>query len=258
MRREGDDKMLKFKDVTFKYPEDDYTMLENLSFSVDKGEFISIIGASGSGKSTIFRLINALEKPQGGEIFINENSIKNMKNYSAYMPQKDLLFPWRTIGDNLSLPMEIQKIKKSDRENRVNDILKEVGLFDYKDKFPKDLSGGMKQRVSFARTLLTGSELLLLDEPFSALDSLTRISMQEWLLEEWKHFNKTILFITHDVEEAIFLSKSIFIVQDRPITHLEKIDIPLGYPRSRSLLQKPEIVELKENLISRLRQKVEL
>lgn len=250
--------MLEFKDVTFKYPEDDYTMLKNLSFSVEKGEFISIIGASGSGKSTIFRLINALEKPKDGEIFINENSIKNMTNYSAYMPQKDLLFPWRTIGDNLSLPMEIQKIKKSDRENRVNEILKEVGLFDYKDKFPKDLSGGMKQRVSFARTLLTGSELLLLDEPFSALDSLTRISMQEWLLEEWKHFNKTILFITHDVEEAIFLSKSIFIVQDRPITHLEKIDIPLGYPRSRSLLQKPEIVELKENLISRLRQKVEL
>lgn len=251
-------KVLEFKDVTFKYPEDDYTMLKNLSFSVDEGEFISIIGASGCGKSTIFRLINALEKPQSGEILINKNSIKNMKNYSAYMPQKDLLFPWRTIGENLSLPMEIQKIKKSDRESRVDEILEEVGLSSYKDKFPKDLSGGMKQRVSFARTLLTGSELLLLDEPFSALDSLTKISMQEWLLEEWKHFNKTILFITHDVEEAIFLSKSIFIVQDRPITHLERIEIPLEYPRNRSLLQKPEIVELKENLISRLRQKVEL
>ena len=195
---------------------------------------------------------------QRGEIFINEDSIENIKNYSAYMPQKDLLFPWRTIGDNLSLPMEIKKIKKSDRENKVLEILKEVGLSDYKDKFPKDLSGGMKQRVSFARTLLTGSELLLLDEPFSALDSLTRISMQEWLLEEWKHFNKTILFITHDVEEAIFLSKSIFVIQDRPITYMEKIEIPLGYPRRRSDLQKPEIVELKESLISRLRQKVDI
>ena len=250
--------MLEFKDVTFKYPEDDYIMLKNLSFSVEQGEFISIIGASGCGKSTIFRLINALEKPESGEILVNKNSIKDMKNYSAYMPQKDLLFPWRTIGENLSLPMEIQKVKKSDRESRVDDILKEVGLSAYKDKFPKDLSGGMKQRVSFARTLLTGSELLLLDEPFSALDSLTKISMQEWLLEEWKHFNKTILFITHDVEEAIFLSKSIFIIQDKPITHLERIEVPLEYPRNRSLLQKPEIVELKENLISRLRQKVEL
>lgn len=250
--------MLEFRNVTFKYKENDHTMLKELSFSVRKGEFISIIGASGSGKSTIFRLINGLEKAESGEIFINENSINNMKNYSAYMPQKDLLFPWRTIGENLSLPMELQKIKKSDREKRVIDILKEVGLSEYKDKFSKDLSGGMKQRVSFARTLLTGSELLLLDEPFSALDSLTKISMQEWLLEEWKHFNKTILFITHDVEEAIFLSKSIFVIQDRPIVHLERIEIPLEYPRSRSLLQRPEIMELKENLISRLRQKVEL
>lgn len=251
-------KMLEFKDVTFKYPEDDYNMLKDLSFSVKKGEFISIIGASGCGKSTIFRLINGLEKPTSGEIFINEDSIKNIKNYSAYMPQKDLLFPWRTIGDNVSLPMEIQKIKKSDRENKVLEILKEVGLSDYKDKFPKDLSGGMRQRVSFARTLLTGSELLLLDEPFSALDSLTRISMQEWLLEEWKHFNKTILFITHDVEEAIFLSKSIFVIQDNPITHMERVEVPLDYPRNRSSMQKPEIVELKESLISRLRQKVNI
>lgn len=255
---EGDDKMLEFKKVTFKYPEDDYIMLKNLSFSVERGEFISIIGSSGCGKSTIFRLINGLEKSQEGEIFINENSIKNIKNYSAYMPQKDLLFPWRTIGDNLSLPMELQKIDKNERKKRIIDILKEVGLYDYKDKFPKDLSGGMKQRVSFARTILTGSELLLLDEPFSALDSLTKISMQEWLLEEWKHFNKTILFITHDVEEAIFLSKSIFVIHDRPVTHLEKIEVPLGYPRNRSSMQKPEIIELKESLIERLRQKVEI
>jgi len=250
--------MLEFKEVTFKYPEDDYTMLENLSFSTKKGEFISIIGASGCGKSTIFRLINGLEKMQSGEIFVNKASIKNMKNYSAYMPQKDLLFPWRTIGDNLSLPLEIKKISKENREKNVVNILKEVGLLEYKDKFPKDLSGGMRQRVSFARTLLTGSELLLLDEPFSALDSLTKISMQEWLLEEWQRFDKTILFITHDVEEAIFLSKSIFVIQDRPIIHMERIEIPLGYPRSRSDLQKSEIVELKESLISRLRQKVNI
>lgn len=250
--------MLEFKDITFKYPEDDYTMLENLSFSVENGEFISIIGASGCGKSTIFRLINGLEKPQNGQIFIDGQPIEKLKNYSAYMPQKDLLFPWRTIGDNLSIPMEIQGIKKVERDKKTLDMLKEVGLLEYKDKYPKDLSGGMRQRISFIRTLLTGSELLLLDEPFSALDSLTKISMQEWLLQEWKHFNRTILFITHDVEEAIFLSKSIFVIQDRPITHLERIDIPLEYPRDRSFLQKSEIIKLKESLISKLRQKVEL
>lgn len=250
--------MLEFKEVTFKYSNDNNEMLKELSFSVGKGEFISIIGASGCGKSTIFRLINGLEKPQYGQIFINNSPINNIKNYSAYMPQKDLLFPWRTIGDNLSLPMELQKVNKNEREKRIVNILQEVGLSDYKDKYPKDLSGGMKQRVSFARTILTGSELLLLDEPFSALDSLTKISMQEWLLEEWRHFNKTILFITHDVEEAIFLSKSIYVIHDRPISHLEKIEVPLEYPRNRSSMQRPEIIELKESLIERLRQKVKL
>lgn len=250
--------MLEFKNVTFKYPDDDYRIIEDLSFSLENGEFISIIGTSGSGKSTIFRLINGLEKFESGGILINGTSIKNIKNYSAYMPQKDLLFPWRTIGENLSLPMELQKINKRDREKKVIEILEEIGLSEYKDKFPKDLSGGMRQRISFARTILTGSDLLLLDEPFSALDSLTKISMQEWLLEEWERLNKTIVFITHDVEEAIFLSKSILVVNDKPITQLEKIEIPLEYPRNRSMLQRTEIVNLKESLISRLRQKVKL
>ena len=250
--------MLEFRDVNFKYSEDNYRIIKDLSFSLENGEFISIIGISGSGKSTIFRLINGLEKFESGEILINGTSIKKIKNCSAYMPQKDLLFPWRTIGENLSLPMELQKINKRDREKKVIEILEEIGLLEYKDKFPKDLSGGMRQRISFARTILTGSNLLLLDEPFSALDSLTKISMQEWLLEEWERLNKTIVFITHDVEEAIFLSKSIFVVNDKPITQLEKIEIPLEYPRNRSMLQRTEIVNLKESLISRLRQKVKL
>lgn len=245
--------MLEFENVTFKYDEDDDPMIKNLSFEVNEGEFISIIGPSGCGKSTIFRLINSLENMQDGSIFVNSMPINNIKNYSAFMPQKDLLFPWRTIGENLSLPLEINKIKKSEREVKINNILKEIGLEAYKDKYPKDLSGGMKQRISFARTLLTGSELLLLDEPFSALDSLTRMTMQEWLLDMWKNLNKTILFITHDVEEAIFLSKSVFVVIDRPITHLKKVDIPLEYPRKRTCLTRPEIISLKEELIEQLR-----
>lgn len=250
--------MLEFKGVTFKYEEDDFPMVENLSFLVKRGEFISIIGASGCGKSTIFRIINGLEKPSKGEVLVDGRHIQDIKNYSAYMPQKDLLFPWRTIGKNISIPLEIQNIKKEERNKKCSKMLNEVGLADYINKYPKELSGGMKQRVSFARTLLTGSELLLLDEPFSALDSLTKISLQEWLLKQWEHFNKTILFITHDVEEAIFLSKSIFVIQDRPVTYVEKIDIPLEYPRDRKSLQRPDIVELKEELILRLRQKVEI
>jgi putative hydroxymethylpyrimidine transport system ATP-binding protein len=116
----------------------------------------------------------------------------------------------------------------------------------------------MKQRVSFIRTLLTGSELLLLDEPFSALDALTRISMQEWLLSQWKHFNKTIIFITHDVEEALFLSNRILMVQDKPINDLEEISVPMDYPRKRDFMHREDIITLKENLINKLKEKVQI
>lgn len=246
--------MLKFENISFKYPSDDYEMIRNLSFSVNDGEFISIIGASGCGKSTIFRLINGLEKPDNGKIFIDEKPIEQQKNYSSYMPQRDLLFPWRTIEKNICLPMEIQNKSKKEMLEKADAMLEEVGLSNYKNKYPRDLSGGMRQRASFARTLLAGAGLLLLDEPFSALDSLTRIGLQEWLLQEWEKHKKTILFVTHDVEEAIFLSQKIFVITDRPITHFEEYKIPLGYPRNRADLKREDIVLLREELIKKLRQ----
>lgn len=246
--------MLKFDNISFKYESDDYEMIRNLSFSVNDGEFISIIGASGCGKSTIFRLINGLEKPDNGKIFIDERPIEQQKNYSSYMPQRDLLFPWRTIEKNICIPMEIQNKSKKEMHEKATAMLDEVGLLSYKNKYPRDLSGGMRQRASFARTLLAGAGLLLLDEPFSALDSLTRIGLQEWLLQEWEKHKKTILFVTHDVEEAIFLSQKIFVITDRPITHFEEYIIPLDYPRNRADLKREDIVLLREELIKKLRQ----
>ena len=246
--------MLKFDNISFKYESDDYEMIKNLSFSVNDGEFISIIGASGCGKSTIFRLINGLEKPDNGKIFIDERPIEQQKNYSSYMPQRDLLFPWRTIEKNICIPMEIQNKNKKEMHEKATAMLDEVGLLSYKNKYPRDLSGGMRQRASFARTLLAGAGLLLLDEPFSALDSLTRIGLQEWLLQEWEKHKKTILFVTHDVEEAIFLSQKIFVITDRPITHFEEYIIPLDYPRNRADLKREDIVLLREELIKKLRQ----
>ena len=170
------------------------------------------------------------------------------------MPQKDLLFPWKNIEKNICLPMELQKVPKKEQQQKCYEVLKEVGLLEYAKKYPKELSGGMKQRISFARTLLAGAEMLLLDEPFSALDFLTRVDMQEWLLKQWLHFHKTILFITHDVEEAIFLSKYIFVIQERPFSHMTKIEVPLPPDRKREDLKKQNIVELKEQLIEKLRQ----
>ena len=189
--------MLRFEDVTFRYEGEDAPMLEGLSFHVARGEFVSLIGASGCGKSTIFRLASGLLQPASGKICAGGTDIAQQKRWCGYMPQSDLLFPWRTVGQNLRLPLEIRGgFTAEEMEDQITDTLKTVGLADCRDKRPGELSGGMRQRAAFARTLLTGSDLLLLDEPFSALDFLTRVSMREWLLDQWERSGKTILFGT--------------------------------------------------------------
>ena len=246
--------MLTFDNVRFQYDSEDFSIIDHLSFTVDTGEFVCVIGPSGCGKSTIFRLVNKLLTPAEGMVLVNGTPIEKQKNYCGYMPQQDLLFPWRTVKENLMLPMEIRGgISKAEMEQRADQALESVGLKDWGKKSPKELSGGMRQRAAFARTVLTGSDLLFLDEPFSALDYLTRLSMREWLLEQWEREKKTVLFITHDVEEAVFLSSRILVVENMPITHLKSIEVPAEYPRTREELMRPEIVKLKEDLIDMLR-----
>ena len=246
--------MLTFDNVRFQYAVENFSIIDHLSFEVQNGEFVSIIGASGCGKSTIFRLVNKLLTPASGVIRVDGESIETKKNYCGYMPQQDLLFPWRTVRENLMLPMEIQGgYSKKQMQKKADDALQSVGLADWGDKTPKELSGGMRQRAAFARTVLTGSDLLLLDEPFSALDNLTRLFMRGWLLEQWEKEKKTVLFITHDVGEEVFLSSRILVVEQSPITHLRSIEVPAGYPRSREELRRPEILSLKEELIGMLK-----
>ena len=249
--------MLEFRSVSYHYPSEDFVIIDRLSFRVEPGSFHCIIGVSGCGKSTIFRMTNGLLKPKAGEILVGGKPIGEQKRYCGYMPQKDLLFPWRTVGENVGLPLEIAGgLARAERRDRVEEALGDVGLAGCAGKMPQELSGGMRQRAAFARTMLTGSDLLLLDEPFSALDFLTRISMQEWLLDQWQKHRHTILFITHDVEEALFLSSSVLVVEETPIRALKEIPVPLDYPRDRSVLAKPEIVELREELIGMLRKQV--
>ena len=249
--------VLSFDHVSYQYPSEDFDIIDELSFDVEPGSFHCILGVSGCGKSTIFRMTNGLLQPKKGTIRVNGQPISDQKQYCGYMPQKDLLFPWRSVGENLALPMEIsRKLSKKEQSERIDQALNEVGLAGCRDKRPDELSGGMRQRAAFARTMLTGSDLLLLDEPFSALDFLTRISMQEWLLDQWQKHRNTILFITHDVEEALFLSSSVLVVEETPIRALKEIPVPLDYPRDRSVLAKPEIVELREELIGMLRKQV--
>lgn len=249
--------ILEFERVSYQYPSEDFDIIDQLSFSVEPGSFHCIIGVSGCGKSTIFRMTNGLLQPKSGTIRVGGVPTTEQKHYCGYMPQKDMLFPWRTIGENLALPLEIQgETTKQERWELIDAALADVGLEGCRDKMPQELSGGMRQRAAFARTMLTGSHLLLLDEPFSALDFLTRISMQEWLLEQWQKHRHTILFITHDVEEALFLSSSVLVVEKTPIRALKEIPVPLDYPRDRSVLAKPEIVALREELIGMLRKQV--
>ena len=246
--------MLEFKNVSFQYPGEDFSIIHDLSFRVEKGEFVSVIGASGCGKSTIFRLVNQLLKPKSGEILVNGRNIAGQKNYCGYMPQHDLLFPWRTVEENVRLPLEIRGgFSKGEMDDMTADALRTVGLDGWGKKSPGELSGGMRQRAAFARTVLTGSDLLLLDEPFSALDYLTRLSMREWLLDQWQREKKTVLFITHDVEEAVFLSGRVLAAETSPIASLNSEPVPLGYPRTIEAMKKPEVLSLKEQLIGRLR-----
>ncbi|PGU46506.1 ABC transporter ATP-binding protein [Bacillus cereus] len=242
--------ILQFHNVSFHY--DEKPIINELNASIQDKEFVSIIGPSGCGKSTLFRLIIGLEEASTGQIELTETKSHPV----GYMPQKDMLLPWRTIIENAALPLECQGVQKKEAQIKAKELLHKFGLQGYETKYPKDLSGGMRQRVSFIRTLLTGGEILLLDEPFSALDALTKASLQEWLFEQWKEWEKTILFITHDVEEALFLSNRILVVEQQPITILTERVVPLDRNRTRKDLYKPEVLALKDELLSMLQRQV--
>ncbi|WP_318614137.1 ABC transporter ATP-binding protein [Sporosarcina sp. YIM B06819] len=247
--------MLAFDRISFNYPSAS-NILDGLSFTIHPGEFISIVGVSGSGKSTIFRLVTGLDEPTAGTISLADNPDGNRLGKVGYMPQQDLLLPWRTILENACLPLEISGMDKQPARELVQPLLHEFGLAGTEDRYPAELSGGMKQRVAFLRAVLSGNPLLLLDEPFSALDAITRLSMQEWLIDQWKKRQVTVLFITHDVEEALFLSDRIFLLKNKPVNSIEEIEVPLARRRTRIDLHHPEMLELKERLLSNLRSEV--
>lgn len=183
-------------------------IIDNISIDVREGELVSILGPSGCGKSTIFNMIAGLLKQDTGTVDVNGKL--------SYMYQKDLLLPYKTIIDNVSLPLVLRKEKKSQAREEVRQYFKVFGLEGYENKYPKELSGGMRQRVNFMRTYVNSNDIMLLDEPFGALDSITKSSMQKWLLDIRKKVTSTILLITHDIEEAILLSDRIYVISNKP------------------------------------------
>lgn len=211
-------KLLELKDVSMNYQTetDEIEAIKNLSFSCNEGEFLSLIGPSGCGKTTVLSIIAGLIKPTGGEILIdgkeNDKSLDNL----GYMLQKDQLFPWRTIEKNVFLPLEIKKINDKPHKEYALSLLKKYGLIDFKDKYPDRLSGGMRQRAALIRTLVADPKILLLDEPFSALDYQTRLSVCDDVYGIIKEEGKTAVLVTHDISEAISMSDIIVVLSARP------------------------------------------
>jgi ABC-type nitrate/sulfonate/bicarbonate transport system ATPase subunit len=223
--------------------------LSDISLSAEAGAFVTLIGPSGSGKSTLFNLITGLVRPDSGEIRLDGVSIAGQTGKVGYMPQKDLLLPWRSVLDNAILGPEIAGKPRDAARARARDLLPTFGLESFADAYPAALSGGMRQRAALLRTFLAERDTLLLDEPFGALDALTRRDLQNWLLGVWLRFKPTILFVTHDVGEAVLLGSRAVVFSARPGRVKLELPIDLPYPRDESA---PEYLALRARLLESL------
>ncbi len=226
--------------------------LEGIDLRVLEGEFVSIIGPSGCGKSTLFNIICGLEPADAGRVLLDGNDVTGRLGLFGYMPQRDLLLPWRTVLENVILAAEVAGRNRREAREEARRLLPLFGLEGFEDHYPATLSGGMAQRAALLRTFLGHRDVLLLDEPFGALDALTRAAMQEWLLEVWARFRKTILFITHDVDEAVFLSDRVYVLTARPARVCLELPIALSRPRHRPVVTSPSFIALKRRLLEAL------
>ena len=227
-------------------------VLSDISFDVNESEFITLIGPSGCGKSTIFKIITGLEKNYTGNVIIDGTDIEKYQGKLAYMPQNDLLLDWRTLYKNAVLPMEIEKTDKKTMNERIKKLLPEFKLSGEEGKYPYELSGGMKKRTALLRTILVDSDIMLLDEPFGALDAITRSEMQQFLLEVCEKHRHTVLFITHDIDEAVYLSDRIIVLGKNPAVIKGEIKIQISKPRNTDVLLEREFLEYKKKIMDML------
>lgn len=229
-------------------------VLKPTDMQVDKGTFVSIVGPSGCGKSTLFNIIAGLMEPTSGEVLVDGESVLNEKGRVGYMLQKDLLLPWRSIIQNIILGLEIKGVPKKEARERALPLIERYGLKGFENHFPSELSGGMRQRAALLRTFLYDAEIMLLDEPFAALDAQTKGQMQSWLLKMWEDVQKTIIFVTHDIDEALFLSDIVYVLTARPGSIKSVISVDLERPRSRDILLTTEFLDMKRTLFELLAQ----
>ncbi len=226
--------------------------LDGFGLDVQPGEFVTVVGPSGCGKSTLFNIVAGLDEPDAGGILRFKGRgchAKELLGQVSFMPQRDLLLPWRNVVDNAILANEIEGANRREARAKALSMLPEFGLTGFEKQYPHQLSGGMRQRVALMRTFLFERELMLLDEPFGALDALTRSMMQRWLLDVWQRHRRTILFITHDVDEAIFLGDRVVVMTARPGAVKLMREVNLPRPRAPELLTSPEFTAIKREVL---------
>jgi len=223
-----------------------HTVLEHFDLRVREGEFLAVLGPSGCGKSTLLNLLAGLTLPTSGRISVDGEPVGAARNKLGFVFQGYALFPWRTVRKNVETGLEIRGVKRAQRRSEAERFLRLVGLLDFADHYPHQLSGGMRQRVAIARVLAYGPEILLMDEPFGALDAQTRESLQQELLGIWEQSAKTVVFVTHSIDEAIFLADRVAIVGRGPGRVKEIIDVDLPRPRSASIRHSAGFVALRQ------------
>lgn len=230
-------------------------VLDNINLRVNTGEFVSVIGPSGCGKSTLLHIIAGIDDADSGEIKINDTANSPRLGHVGYMQQKDLLLPWRIVLDNVILGLELKGVAKSEARQKALEHIETFGLKGFENQYPFVLSGGMRQRASFLRSVLLHQEVMLLDEPFGALDALTRHQMQEWLVNLWRKLGNTIILVTHDTDEALLLSDKIYVMSARPAKIVMSLDVDLPRPRTHATVTEPEFAKLKAKLLTQLHEK---
>ena len=228
------------------------SVLDDVAFSAQPGEFVAVIGPSGCGKSTMFNIMAGLETASSGEILVDGAVVTGQHEHFAYMPQKDLLFPWRSILENTSLGLEVAGETKKIARARAASLFAAFGLSGFEDSHPFELSGGMRQRAALLRTVVQGRDVLLLDEPFGALDSLTRTDMQSWLQGVWSQNAWTAVLITHDIREAIYLADRVVVLSARPASVRLNLTIDLPRPRALSMTTSAEFAGYERTLLATL------
>jgi NitT/TauT family transport system ATP-binding protein len=241
---------ISFRAVAKTYPvkSGEFTALDRVSLDVADREFVTVVGPSGCGKSTLLNMAAGLVEPSSGEVLVDGAPVTGPGPERGVIFQQYALFPWLTVRGNVEFGLKLTKLSAAERRSRADHAIELVGLTDFADALPKTLSGGMKQRCAIARAYAVDPEVLLMDEPFGALDALTRVQLQDQLLETWTQEQRTVMFITHDVDEAVYLARRVVVMAARPGRIHRVIDVDLPYPRSEELRLSPEFTRLRNEV----------